>query len=213
VTSTVGFLAAPLAFDFVRSYYGQVDTLDWQHVNALFGEMEREGRQILGDAGVPDADITITRTADLRYVGQGHEVAVPLPAGNLGTNTTAAMLERFEQEYRTLYERVPTGNPVEALSWRMVVSAPRPDLPLHALATGTDLSVDAPDAIKGERPIYLPEERGKVPVPVYDRYRLGPGATFTGPAVVEERESTVIIGPGANVTVDQLVNLVVEVNA
>jgi N-methylhydantoinase A len=213
VTSTVGFLAAPLAFDFVRSYYGRVDALDWEHVNTLFGEMEREGRQILSDAGVENTNITITRTADLRYVGQGHEVAVPLPVGTLSADSIAAMLGRFEQEYRTLYERVPTGNPVEALSWRMVVSAPRPDLPLHALATGANLSAEASDAIKGERPIYLPEERGMVPVPVYDRYLLGPGATFTGPAVVEERESTVIIGPGANVTVDQLVNLVVEVNA
>ena len=67
-------------------------------------------------------------------------------------------------------------------------------------------------AIKGERSIYLPEATGFRAVPVYDRYGLGPGATFSGPAVIEERECTVILG-GGTVTVDEFSNLVVRMPA
>jgi N-methylhydantoinase A len=210
VTSAIGFLAAPLAFDFVRSYYGLLDALDWAHVNVLFDEMEREGRAILSQAGVRQSDVRVARTAELRYVGQGHEVPVSVPDDTLSADSAAVLFPRFEEVYRRLYERTAPGNPVEALSWRVVVSAPRPDLPLERLAAGMDAKSDAARALKGERAIYLPEERALVPVPVYDRYRLGVGATCDGPAVVEERESTLIIGPGGRATVDRLMTVVVD---
>jgi N-methylhydantoinase A len=209
VASTVGFLAAPLAFDFVRSYYGRLDGLDWAHVNALFAEMEHDGRTILREAGVADEAIRLSRTVELRYVGQGHEVPVPLPDGALRDTLAPSLLATFEETYRRLYERIAPGNPVEALTWRVVVAGPRPTLPLDRLSLGDGPAVPAEAAIKGERPIFLPEARGLVPVPVYDRYRLGPGASFAGPAVVEERESTLLIGPGASATIDELRNVVV----
>lgn len=210
VTSTVGFLAAPLAFDFVRTYYGGIDDVDWAHINRLFDEMEREGREILGRAGVSQADIRVTRSADMRYVGQGHEVSVPLPEGRLSGDDVPALLRAFEEVYRRLYERTATGNPVEALSWRTSVAAPRPELPLERLASSVDGNPAAEMAIKGERAIFLPEARGMLRVPVYDRYRLAPGAAFAGPAIVEERESTVVLGPSARASIDQYMTLVVE---
>ena len=91
---------------------------------------------------------------------------------------------------------------------RVVSSGPRPDL--H-LSTNSRATGDAESARKGTRRAYVPELGGMTEVPVYDRYRLGPGATFTGPAIVEERESTTVIGPAAPVSVDAEGNLVVEV--
>jgi N-methylhydantoinase A len=210
VTSTIGFLAAPLAFDFVRSYYGRLDALDWDHVNRLFDEMEREGRDILAAAGVPQADMRVTRGAELRYVGQGHEVPVPVPSGGLDDASAAQLFARFEEVYLRLYERTAHGNPVEALSWRTVVSASRPDLPLDSLSAGMDATTDLRRCVKGEREIFLPEEGALVPVPVYDRYRMGVGTTFEGPAIVEERESTLVVGPGGRASVDRLLNIIVE---
>jgi N-methylhydantoinase A len=155
--------------------------------------------------------MSVTRSADLRYVGQGHEVNVPVPEGELGDATVESLQGSFEEVYRRLYERTATGNPVEAMSWRVIVSAPRPELPLEHLAQGLDLAADATAAIKGEREIYLPEDRAMVSVPVYDRYLLAPYATFEGPAVIEERESTLIIGRGGSVSVDPLLNVVVTI--
>ncbi|MEA2529990.1 MAG: N-methylhydantoinase [Thermomicrobiales bacterium] len=208
VTSTVGFLVAPLAFDFVRSYVGRLDALDWDVVSERFGEMEREGFEILRSAGARDVDIEMTRTAELRYVGQGHQVSVSVPSGLLDDAAGPLLEARFEEVYRALYGRVATGNPVEAINWRLVASAPTPEVPLHRPARPS--TGQAPNPRKGARSAFLPESRSFESVPVYDRYALAAGATFEGPAIVEERESTVVVGPRAQVEIDDLLNLVVK---
>lgn len=210
VTSTVGFLVAPLAFDFVRSRHERFGTLDWGEIGRLYDEMEQEGRELLRRAGMPAAQIVVNRTADLRYVGQGHEVSVPIPAGDLGPAREATILAAFEDAYRRLYQRTAPGNPVEAVNWRLLASGPRPELPLAEMRPG---STERGEPVKGSRPIYLPEERGFVAVLVYDRYRLLPGMEIQGPAVVEERESTFILGPGGRARVDSYLNLRVTMPA
>ena len=97
---------------------------------------------------------------------------------------------------------------MEAITWRVVSSGPRPDL---RLSTTPEATGDVESARKGTRRAYVPEQGGMIDVAVYDRYRLGPGATFTGPAIVEERESTTVIGPSALVSVDNRGNLAVEI--
>lgn len=206
VMSTVGFLSAPLAFDFVRSWPGRLDSLDWARANALLAEMEAEGQHLLEASGVPAGAISHRREADMRYVGQGHEIRVPLPAGRLKASQTPALLAAFEAVYRELYERLGPPVPVEILNWRVVSSGPRPDLRLQITSPA---SGDAPTALKGERMAYFPEAGGFVSTPIYDRYRLAPGAVFDGPAIVEERESTVIVGPAGQCRVDEHYNLVV----
>jgi N-methylhydantoinase A len=208
VMSAIGFLAAPIAFDFTRSFPGRLDTLDWARVNGLFAEMEEEGATLLREAGVPGREVTHRRAAEMRYVGQGHEVRVPLPPGPLTPAGAGALREAFEAEYVRLYGRLGPPVAVEAITWRVVSSGPRPDLRLSTAPAG---SGDADSARKGTRRAYMPEHGGMTDVPVYDRYRLGPGAAFTGPAIVEERESTTVIGPQAAVTVDAEGNLAVEV--
>ncbi len=205
VTSALGFLVAPLAFDFVRSYPAPLADLDWDRADGLLMEMAAEGLATLARAGIPAAAITVRRSAELRYRGQGHEVAVPLPDGPLSADSLPSLEEAFAGVYRRLYGRVAEGVPLEAVSWRVVVSGPRPSLDLRAPAGGV---TDATLAIKGERPIYLPERGEFVTVPIYDRYALAPGATFAGPAIVEERESTAIIG-GGTIRIDEYRNLIV----
>ncbi len=205
VTSALGFLVAPLAFDYVRSFFSPLADLDFDRASALLDEMEDEGIATLASAGVERAAITFRRTAEMRYRGQGHEVSVPLPDGALRPGMVEALDRAFEAVYRRLYGRVAEGVPLEVLNWRVVASGPRPEIDLAAEAT---TNVDARDALKGERSIYLPEVGGFAPVPVYDRYRLAPGASFAGPAVIEERESTAIIG-GGQIAVDSYRNLIV----
>jgi N-methylhydantoinase A len=205
VTSTVGFLSAPLAFDFVRTFYGQLDRVDWQHVNGLFDDMQAQGDAILSRSGVPSAERTTTRQADLRYAGQGHEIRVELPDGQLGPDSLPAITERFEGVYRELFGRTGPDVPLEAVSWRLLASGPRPALKLRAPD-----SVQRVDARKTMRPVFFPEWGELRPAPVYDRYLLAPGVHLEGPAVIEERESTTIIGPGAAVDVDDFRTLHVQ---
>ena len=208
VMSAIGFLAAPVAFDFTRSFPGRLDDLDWARVNALFTAMEGEGTALVRAAGIAGQDIAHRRAAEMRYVGQGHEVRVPLPPGPLTPASVPALRGAFEQEYVRLYGRLGPPVAVEAITWRVVSAGPKPDL--H-FSTASDVTGDADAARKGERRAYVPEMGGMTDVPVYDRYRLGPEAAFTGPAIVEERESTTVIGPGAQVSVDGEGNLVVEI--
>jgi N-methylhydantoinase A len=210
ITSTVGFLAAPLAFDFVRTYIGRLDALDWDAVNARFAEMESEGRAILTAAGVPDAEIGVSRTAELRYAGQGHEVTIPIPSQSLGAHSAVELAAEFESTYRRLYGRTAEGNPLEAVNWRAVVSGPPPHLDLARVLDWTD---PRGSEQKGRRAAYMPELGGFVDVAVVDRYQLAPGAEIDGPVIIEERESTTVIGHGARVAVDELLDLVITLPA
>ncbi len=210
VTSTIGFLVAPLAFDFVRTYYGHLDDLDWAHVNGLFDEMEAEGRQILTDAGVDPDAITVERSCEMRYVGQGHEITVAVPDGQLDADSIPTLEAAFVDEYRRLYERSAGDNPLETLSWRVVVEGPRPELPIEGIGRSAgERSSMALEALKGERRVYVPEDRKLVGVSVYDRYKLGRGARISGPAIIEERESTIVIGRAGTVQIDDYLNVVV----
>ena len=205
--SAYGLLAAPLAFDFVRTAPQRLTAADWELINRLFQEMEAEGRRILRGAGVPDAEVTVRRSAEMRYFGQGHEVDVEIPTGILTEASLGPITALFETAYRLLYSRTPMGVPLEALNWRAVISGPSPDLTITGgLETG---AATAPTA-KKHRAAYFPEPGGYVETPVYDRYRLDPGVRFVGPVIVEERESTTVIGPGALISVDAHRNLVAE---
>ena len=202
-TSAFGFLCAPLLFDFVRSLYGRLDELDWAQVNGALEEMEAEGRDLLHASGV--ADIRVRRLCEMRYMGQGHEVTVKVPDGPLGPGDADRLTELYRKEYRRLYNREGPDVPLEAMTWRLEVAAPHPEIRLEGEVDG---SSPLSEAQKGEREIYLPEENGFKEVPVYDRYRLDPGAVLEGSAVVEERESTVILGPEGRAEIDAARNLI-----
>jgi N-methylhydantoinase A len=205
--SAFGFLCAPLSFDLARSLYGRLDELDWDAANAALAEMEEEGRELLRASQVADEDVLVRRLGEMRYVGQGHEVGVKLPEGTLGPDDVGGISAGYRDEYRRLYGREGPDVPLEAITWRVEVSAPRPEI-LQEETGGDPRAVD--EARKGKREIYLPEKDGFAAVPVYDRYRLDPGAAFDGPAVVEERESTVIVGPDSRAEVDGSRNLIVR---
>ena len=209
VMSTVGFLSAPLAFDFVRSWVTMLDDIDWARVNQLFTEMEAEGTQLLIGSDVAAADVTHRREVDMRYVGQGHEIRVPVPLGSLTEADRTSVVARFEQTYKELYERPGPPVPIEILNWRVVSAGPKPNVHLTVRERNDGATVAA-DCIKGHRPAYFPETIGFVDTSIYDRYKMKPGMKFDGPAIVEERESTVIIGPGAKCAIDRDHNLVVE---
>ncbi|MFQ5791783.1 MAG: hydantoinase/oxoprolinase family protein, partial [Acidobacteriota bacterium] len=206
VGSTFGLLVAPLAFDFVRSAYSRLDNLDWSFANSLLDEMAREGRVILEDSGLAASEICYERRADMRYVGQGHEVSVPLPDGKLNGRHTAEVTSTFEEVYKALYGRKGPDVPLEVVNWRVIASGPKPEMGFYLPPAGSDCNSE----LKGKRMAYFPEFKGTVETPVYDRYSLKSGVSFNGPAIVEERESTLIVGSRGRCRVDEHLNVIVE---
>jgi len=207
VTSAFGFLVAPMAFDFVQTYLSTLRGIDFAHLNTIFAEMEARGRALLRQAGVPEEAITVTRSADMRYLHQGFEINIPVPDGQLSATAIPLLQANFDQEYTRMYKRLNADVDVEAVNWRVIVSGPRPTIRI-APAAGLQVPVEA--TRKGERAAYFPEMSGYVDCPVYDRYQLAPGMVLRGPAIIEERESTVVVGPGARVEVDAYQNVVIE---
>ncbi len=210
VMSAVGFLTAPLAFDFVRSWPGRIASLDWHKVNALLSEMEAEGQALLEKSGVLPEHIRHRRVADIRYVGQGHEIQVALPAGQLSSDSVSTIINSFEEVYRRLYERLSQSVPIEIINWRVTSSSPPPGVRLQITRDEQTVAQTAQTARKGSRKAYVPELEGYHDISVYNRYGLLPGISFAGPAIVEERESTVIVGPDCHFHIDEQRNLLVE---
>jgi N-methylhydantoinase A len=206
VGSTIGLLVAPLAFDFVRSAYSRLDGIDWGFANALLDEMGDEGRAVLERSGLSPEEITYQRSADMRYTGQGHEVSVPLPAGPLSHRQLPEIVAAFEQVYQALYGRRGPDVPLEVINWRVVATGPRPAFAFRLPGAAGE----AATPLKGSRKAYFPEYGAYADTPVYDRYALVPDTTLDGPAIVEERESTLIIGPRGHARVDEHLNLIVE---
>lgn len=206
VTSALGFLVSPPAIDLVRSYVARLESFDLDHVNALFEEMEDEASALLVEAGARPDQITFERTSDMRHVGQGFDIQVPLPNGTLGVASRDTIREAFFTTYQELFERTVRDVPIEMMSWRLSATAPRPEI---SLRFGGDAVGDG-DPVKGTREAHFPEF-GRLTCTVYDRYAFKPGFTFEGPAVVEERESTTVLGPDTKVRVDEYLNLFIDI--
>lgn len=204
--SALGFLAAPLSFEMARSLPVEFsESFDAAAVNAVLGALESEGRGHLLAAGVAERDVAVERTADMRLVGQMHDISVPLPAGAIAAGSLGAIREAFARAYSARYTSVREGARLEAINFRVRCAGPVPSLALTGAAGGGDASAK----VKGTRPAWF--EGGWREATVYDRYALRPGDRIEGPAIVEEREATTIVPPGDHAAVDGVLNLVVSV--
>lgn len=206
VMSALGFLVSPVAVEYVRSYLSNLTEIEWNSVNNFLKQMEKQGYEFLSSVGSIETDITVIRVADMRYSGQGHEITVNIPDGPLSSSSLSMLEQNFHQTYKKLYGQSIQGVGIESVSWRVVVSGPTPQLQikLNAPVTGRPL--------KGTRPAYFPEKDGFVDCPVYDRYQLTSGMKFEGPAIIEERESTLVVGFNMQVSVDAWLNILVDLN-
>jgi len=205
VTAAIGLLAAEVRFDVARTYVGRLDALDPARLEAMYEDMAGQAREVVRDAAVGGA-VTLVRSVDMRHVGQGYELAVPVPSGALDVGALGRVRASFDEIYAARYGYAQPAEPVEAVTWKLsaIGAAPRVTLAKAATAPGAGVA-------KGRRRAYFPEAGGWVDCPIYDRYHLAAGMRIAGPGIVEERESTSVLPPGALATVDEYANLIVEV--
>ncbi|MEM7028795.1 MAG: hypothetical protein AAF629_04320 [Chloroflexota bacterium] len=199
-------LLAPVSFDFTRSYIRQFDQIDLNDLNRIMAELESEGRRIVVDAGVPEAEITISREVDMRYVGQGYEIRVTFSGEAVTTDTLAEIQETFNTAYIRFYGRLCEGVPTQVVNWRVIVSGPQPELAKVSLDKG-EADSSSPSQ-KGMRSAIFTADSRAITVPVYDRYVLPSDFQADGPLIIEEAESTTIVPPDWSVMVDSSASLV-----
>ena len=187
VGSAVGFLWAPVAYEVVRSHYMTLDGFDAGQVSALFEELSAEARAVVGQA-VSDVRLAERRTCFMRYLGQGHEIEIELPSRRLETGDRDQIRAAYDAAYIKIYGRTVPAMDIEILSWTLVVSAParRPDgAPVEAAKHASTKN--------GSRSLFDGQLGEFVEAPVYHRQALEPGATFAGPCVIVEGQTTTVV--------------------
>jgi N-methylhydantoinase A/oxoprolinase/acetone carboxylase beta subunit len=204
VTSAVGMLSAPFGFDFVQTYLSRMDAIDLGRVNAMLADMEARGAALLRGAGFESGEMRITRTCEMRYAGQTHEIAVDIPNGELGPADLEEVRRRYAIEYERLFLHPALPYELECAHWRVFVAGVRPAM-LPAWTNDGRQSARPPS----RRPAWSPEAGRLVPWAVHDRAGLRPGDRVAGPAIVEERETTTILPDGSWALVDERANLVI----
>jgi N-methylhydantoinase A len=198
VGSALGFFTAPVAFDLTRSHRVTLDDADLKEIESLFQKLEEEGTAILQQAG-KDERITFERTLMMRFVGQGAETDLAIDRKPFDQWEKDQIRELFDDVYKKLYGRTYPETPVELVTFKLRASLPSREFRLPPIRqTKGKLS----DCIKGERSAFSLARKEYIPFTVYDRDRLFPGAQMQGPAIIEERESTIIVGEDASANVD-----------
>ncbi len=196
VGSAVGFLRAPAAYELVRSRHMRLDRFDPAAATKVLDEMASEA-QALARSAAGGRPLEASRHANMRYLGQGHEIAVELPNRALAANDAGALREAFEAEYRRLFARHIPNAIIEIMSWSVLVTTreARPEvLPEAAARTGVKPV--------GERRVYDSAAKRWAAAPVYLRASLQSGMGFDGPAVVVEDGTSTVVTPKFKVHVD-----------
>ena len=195
IFSATGLLTTDLKRDAAVTIMRRLDALDAAEAEAAFVQLEDAGRAELEREGVAPEAIEFVRQLDLRYVGQSYELTIP--AG-------ADLVERFHAEHDRTYGFSAPAEPVEVVSIRLSsvgrIAKPAP----HRLV------LTGPAVPKEHRPVFFAEAGDHLDCPIYDRYLLPAGTTLSGPAVVEELDSTTVVHPGFALRVDEFGNLIIE---
>ncbi len=200
VGSALGFFTAPRAFDVVRSHKVSLNSAHFGDIERIFRELEEDGARAL-QAEHSRQDLIFRRSIDARFIGQGSETSIEVPERDFSRVTPQAIRRRFDDRYEQLYGRTYPESPVEFVNFKVRAGLPERLLKLPKIATASGRRT-LEEAVKGTRPAYSSSSNDFVAHTVYDRYVLGAGVEFRGPAIVEERESTVVIGENATVRVD-----------
>lgn len=206
VTSAIGLLIAPVAVDLSASLPMALSDWNERVVATLLADLAEQGAAVVGAGGVDRATISNRYTVDMRHIGQGHEITVALPDLKLPRDEFLARLEaNFYELYRELFGRVVENSGIEVITWRLRAGGEK------GKVTRPQAGNSGGKPLKGKRSVYFPEAGGFVETPVYDHYALGANLPIVGPAIVEQRESTAVIGPVGRGHIDPNGNLIIEI--
>lgn len=204
VTSALGLLMADMRHDYVRTVLKLAEESTPADIGERYAEMETEALAQMDREGIPGDTVSLLRLADARYLGQGFELEIQVDGGRMGPAQVAGLTERFHDAHKRRYGYESHDNPVEIVNLRVVALAnlPRPQLAPAQIEGGSSPSA------KGSREIYFD---GKlVSAAVYDRNVLSPGNVVSGPAVIEQLDSTTVVWPKQQARVDARRNLMLN---
>jgi len=198
VGSAIGFLRAPVGYEVVRSLYQRLSTFDSGAVNSLLTSMRDEARAVVDQCRF-DSSITESRIAFMRYVGQGHEIPVPLPNRDLARADVSSILAAYEEEYAKFFDRPVPGSDVEVMSYAVVLAATTEKV----TTAQRDMVVQDATAVRSQ--LVRDTSNGETTDwAVYDRAAMAVGMGLSGPAIIAEDETSTLVGPGWKALINSL---------
>lgn len=204
VGSAIGFLAAPLAFQTTRSHRIILDDGDFSKASAILKEMGSEIRTLI-EPGADGRPLTEKRLAYMRYLGQGHEVPVEVPLGDLTSESGDAMRAAYEEAYKVLYKRTIPDARIEILAWSVTISTVPDQLQAAAkIRPGQERVSDV------MRAIHDGQTNVKTMVPFHLRGDLKPSDIILGPALIGEAETTTFVPATFDASIDNLGSIVLQ---
>jgi N-methylhydantoinase A len=207
ILCAMGLLLTDLRADFASTRLIPVEDGAASAIKAALAPVEAQAEQWFGDEAIEHERRRMIRTVDMRYEGQNYELSIPVPDGPIDAGTLSTLSRSFAEAHERLYGFVAEGERVCCVTFRvealgLVRKAELPDLAL----TGGDPAT----AVTGMRDVWFPEAGGFVSTPVYARTALAPGMEFSGPAIIEQMDTTTLAPPQATVRVDGHENLILE---
>jgi N-methylhydantoinase A len=209
--SALGLLCTDVLHDYIRSELGPLDRLAAAHAEKIFRDLEAKAASELAEEGLDPSAAAFERDLDMRYAGQGYELRVPLSGlwqNALDTEALAAARARFDDVHARIHGHAAKEKSVEVVSYRLRV---RVSVPKFSPQPQPAIPAASPslEAVKGTRRVFFAPQK-PTETPIYDRDRLGVGASFAGPAIVEQFDATSVVPPGWHASVDRFGNLILE---
>ena len=209
--SAYGMLFSDLRYDYVRSCFRKLDEVSFDDLEALYADMEKEGRIAIADSAVKPSEIRVSRAADMRYVGQEHAVSVDLPDDYFRDKDRKGIKRHFDEVHAVRYGTSAPAEPADLVSLRITVTGLMKKPSPRNVPEGA--RVPERDAILRTKPVYFGGAGKFLDTPVFARVKLRRGNEIEGPALIEEHASTTVLAPGDRLTVDAFGNLVIAIGS
>lgn len=204
VGSAIGFLQAPISYEITRSSAQSLDAFEVARVNTLLRQMTQDATAVVAPA-LGRAKPTVSIVADCRYVGQGHEIRISIPARTLTAKDGASLKAAFEKAYAGVYGLTIPGQAAEAITWSVTVSGP-----VAPVAKPTRKAKAGKPKVLRKMKLYDARLGKQVAAPVYWRFDLPQNAPVKGPAIIAEHETSTIVGSAFTARIDGFGNIQLE---
>ena len=205
ILCAMGLLVADARNDYVRTSLMDTASADCEEVNRIFDQLESEARQWLTSEGFNDTDQRLSRTVDMRYLGQNFELSVEVPPQRLNPGDMENLVSRFYAEHERNYGHYTPGEPTQLVNFRVIAQGVTPKLDMTRAYQDSN---GPSSALLSHRSVYF-DDGTPLLTPVYDRFKLRPGQRIVGPGVIEQMDSTTLLSPGDLAEIDPLWNILI----
>ena len=209
VTSALGLLMADPRRDYVRSRLRLVSELKADELSRVLRELRSQAENEFLNEGYSLDQLKLEFGIDIRYLGQGYELTIPLGGSDeLNQDDIAAARSRFDSTHEQMFGHAAADEDAEAVNYRLRASA----IVSKASLKSRESAKTSSDVAKlGNRQVCFDSKEGLVECPIYNRELLEPGHNFNGPAIVEQLDSTTVVYPGQKAKVDDYLNIVIDI--